>query len=212
MILIGAGGQYNAGQPLYDASGTIASGGTCQIILPRARARSSLILENISDTNMYVEFGGARATATLTGNIVTSCSVTNSGQGYSIAPLVEFYGGGNTGNNQNNPTFGSATLPDYPAPANPATAHCIMTGSAPNMSISSIVIDNQGSGYAIAPYVYLRNRHNDAYGVATASATSGMLLLANGGSYTPNGTVCTTDQISIFCATSGKAFTCKFSL
>lgn len=197
---------------LFDKSGTITSGGTAQLLIPVSYQRSSLILQNISDTNMYVEFGGARAAATLTTGSVSSIAITNSGFNYTKAPQVIFYGGGNTGNNLNNSAFLSAGLPDYPAPSNIATGHCVMTGSAGNLSVASITIDNPGSGYAIAPLIYLQNDPLDPFGVATPSATSGYALLANGGSLTFNGSVCPTDQISIIGATTGKAFTAKFTL
>ncbi len=197
---------------LFDKSNTIATGGTAQLLMPISYQRSSLILQNISDTNMYVEFGGARAAATLTSGAVSSIAITNSGFNYTLPPKVIFYGGGNTGNNLNNPNFLSAGLPDYPAPVNMASGHCVMTGSAGNLSVASITIDNPGSGYAIAPLIYLQNDPLDPSGVATPSATSGYALLANGGSLTFNGSVCPTDQISVFCATTGKAYTAKFTL
>lgn len=209
--LVGIRGQ-NYADRLFDASGTIASGGTAQLVLPQAKVRTSLIIENISDTNMYVEFGGARATASLSSGTVSSCSVVNAGFGFSRPPKIVFLGGAWDNPNQTTPTYSLQGCPCWPSPSNPAQAHCVMSGSAPNQTIGSIVIDNPGSGYAYPPYVLLMNDPLDPYGCATPSATVGMLLLANGGSYTPNGSVCTTDQISIFCATSSKAFTCKFTL
>lgn len=197
---------------LFDKSGSITSGGTAQILMPISYQRSSLILQNISDTNMFVEFGGARASATLTSGAVSSISITNSGFNYTKAPTVIFYGGGNTGNNYNNPNFLSAGLPDYPAPSNIATGHCVMTGSAGNLSVASITIDNPGSGYINAPFVYLQNDPQDPFGCATPSATSGISLLANGGNMVFNGSVCPTDQIAIFCATTAKVYTAKFTL
>lgn len=214
MRLPGAAGQINSAEFLFDASGTVTAGGTPQLILPRARSRSSLIIENLSSSNIFIEFGAARATATITNGVVTSITVTNSGFGYSIAPTVHFYGGAYDNILQITPTFSLPGLPDYPAPAGGghiAKAHCVMTGSAPNMSISSIVIDDGGRGYAYAPFVFLRNSPNDPFGCATPSATSGIGLLPFG-SYTPNGTICTTDQVSVFCASSSAAFTCKFTL
>lgn len=59
--LVGIRGQVYT-DPLFDASGAITTGGTAQLILPMAKTRSSLILENTSDTNMLFEFGSARAT------------------------------------------------------------------------------------------------------------------------------------------------------
>lgn len=211
--LVGFRGQISHDRS-YDASGTITTGGTAQLILPEARTRSSLILINISSVNMFFEIGGARATASLTNGTVTSCAITNSGFGYSRAPSVVFYGGalGAPGSPNITVTGALNSLPEYTSPSSPAKAHCVMTGSAPNMSVSSIVIDSAGSGYAFPPYVYLANSALDPFGAATPSATNGILLLANGGSYTPNGSVCITDQISVFCATTSSAYCCKFTL
>lgn len=209
--LIGSTGQYTGSEYLFDASGTISSGGTAQLLLPKALSRSSLIIQNISDTNMFIEIGGARATASLSSGTVASCSVANAGMGFSRPPSVVFLGGGYRNQNQITPTFSLVGLPDWPSPSLVAQAHCVMSGSAPNQTVSSIVIDNPGAGYAYPPYVWLVNDPNDPYGCAVSSATSGIELISSGGSYTSNGTICCTDQISIFCATSSKAFTCKFS-
>lgn len=196
---------------LFDASGTIATGGTAQLLLPVGLIRSSLAIENISDTNMFLEFGAARATASLTSGAVSSCSVTNAGIGYSRPPLITFLGGGFDAG-RTSPTYTIASSAEYPSPFAPAKAHCVMSGSAPNQTIGSIVIDDPGSGYLFPPYVLLTNDPLDPFGCAVPSATSGLLLLANGGSYTPNGSVCTTDQVAIYCASSSKAFACKYTL
>jgi hypothetical protein len=207
--LVGSRGQYYADR-LFDVSGTITNGGTPQLLLPVALNRTSLIIQNISDTAMYISLGAPPATASLTSGAVSSVSVGNAGFGYSMAPTVHFYGGTNS-NRNSSPAYTLSGLPDYPAPSSPATAVCVMSGSAPNMTISSITVTSGGSGYAYPPFVFLQNRSLDPYGCSIPSATNGILLAASGGSYTSNGTICTTDQIGIFCATSGKAFTCKFS-
>ena len=196
---------------MFDASGTITSGGTAQLVLPVAITRSSLIIQNISDTAMYVSIGAPTATASLTSGGVSSITAVNNGLLYSRAPQIFFLGGA-LANRASAPTYTPVGLPDYPAPANPASAHCVMTGSAGSMTISSIVVDNPGSGYAYPPYVLLVNDPLDPYGISVPSATSGILLAASGGSYTVNGSVCTTDQIGIFCVSSSKAYTCKYSL
>jgi hypothetical protein len=85
-----------------------------------------------------------------------------------------------------------------------------MTGSAPNLSISSIVINDPGAGYAIAPYVFIMNSDLDPYGCAAPSATSGMLLSSNSAPYILNGTSCFTDAIAVFGATTGQAFLCRW--
>lgn len=206
MQLTGIRGQDQR-DPLYDASGTITAGGTAQLLLSENPQRKFLMIQNISDTNMFLEFGSARATATLTANKVTSCSVTNGGQGFTVAPIIEFVGGGNVGGPTGNSTFIGCGQPGYQSPQNPAQAHCVLAGGA----ISSIVVDNGGALYAVAPYVFIRNSLNDPNGVATPSATSGIELLPQG-SITFSGTSCATDSIAIFCATTGKAFTCKFMI
>lgn len=192
---------------LYDMSGTITTGGTAQLLLPEQFGRSFLMIQNISDTNMFVEFGSARATATLTGTAVTSCSITNSGFGFTIAPIVKFLGGGNVGGPTGNSTFVGSTEPGAKSPQSPAHGHCVLSGS----SVGSIVVDTPGTLYKVAPYVFISNSLNDPNGVATPSATSGTELLPQG-SITFSGTSCPTDPVAIFCATTGKAFTCKFMI
>lgn len=196
---------------LFDASGTITSGGTAQLVLPEAKMRSSLIIENISDTDMLIEIGAARATATISSGAVNAVSVSNAGMGYSLAPTVKFIGGAYPGGITTSLTLALPGDPSWPSPQHVARAHCVMTGTAPNMTIASIAIDDAGSGYQYPPYVLLTNNILDPFGAAVPSAAVGILLKAAGGSYTSNGTFCTTDQISIFCASSSKAFTCKYS-
>lgn len=208
--LVGIRGQRYTDH-MFDASGTITSGGTSQLVLPVGLVRSSLLIENISDTDMYFGIGGATATSTLTSGAVSSVSVGNAGLGYSRPPLVIFLGGAFDGG-RTSPTYTVASSADYPSPSHPATAHCVMTGSAPNQTVSSISIDDGGSGYLFPPYVLLLNDPLDPFGSFNPSATAGVLLKSGGGSYTPNGSVCTTDQISVFCASSSKAFTCKYTL
>ena len=207
---VGARGQYYS-DPLYDVSGTIGSGSTPQLLLPVALNRTSLIVQNISDTAMYISIGAPPATCTLSSGTVNTVTAGNVGVGYSIAPTVYFLGGTNA-NRASNPTYSLAGLPDYPAPSRPAQAHCVMTGAAGSMTISSIAVDDPGAGYAYPPFVFLRNSPLDPFGYSIPSATNGILLAASGGSYTANNKITTTDQLAIFCTASSKAFTCKFSL
>lgn len=210
MKLNGSGGQRTRTH-FYDASGTITSGGTAQLIVPEARERTSWVFVNNSDTVMTLEFGAARATASLSSGTVSSLSVTNAGFGYSIAPNIEFYGGAYGTPTQITPTSVLQGLPDFISPSNSAKARCVMSGSAPNMTVGSIVVDNPGSNYAYPPFVLLTNNHADPFGAAVPSATVGLLMVASGGSYTNNGTICVTDQISVFCSASSKSFTFKFT-
>lgn len=203
----------------YDASGTITTGGQPQLVLPEHRSRSFLYFQNLSAVDMYLEFGAARATATLTSGKITSFSVTNAGFGYTQPPIVRLIGGGNS----NNPAFLAVGAPGYPSPGDPSDvialnrytdlsaqrpgeAHAVLTGAA----VSSIVIDNPGSGYQLAPLVFLENTLRDPYGAAIPSATSGIWIPAGSGSLYMNGTTCPTDQMAVFCATTSSAFCCKF--
>ena len=199
MRLVGSGGQQRHDYT-FDASGTITTGGTAQLVLPQRQSCSYLLLQNVSSGTLFFGFGSARATATITSGVVTSCAVTNGGFNFSKPPIIRFLGGGG------NTPFLGGNLPGYPSPASIASAHCVMTGSAPNMSVSSIVVDNGGAGYLIAPYVQIINSDLDPYGAFLPSATAGVELLANGSSLTFNGTVCTTDPISVYGATTGQAF------
>lgn len=70
---------------------------------------------------------GATATATLAGNAISTVAVNSGGSGYTVAPLVNFTGGGGTG----------------------ATAHAVLTGNV----VTSVVVDSGGSGYTTAPTV-----------------------------------------------------------
>lgn len=189
-----------ARHPIFDASGT--STGSAQLVLPEAKARSLLYLQNISDTVMYVEMGSARATATLTSGAVTGFTITNAGFNFTIPPIVTLLGGGNPGNS----TFLGAGLPLYDSPTNVATATAVLTAGA----VSSLVVSNPGSLYKTAPYVFISNSPNDPSGCAVPSAGVGFYLAASGGSITIDGTACPTDPVALFCASSGKAFVCKF--
>ena len=208
--LVGYSGQYVTTH-LYDVSGTITSGGTAQLLLPVSLMRASFSIQNISDTAMYLAIGAPPATCTLSSGTVSTVTAGNAGAGYSRPPQVVFLGGANT-NRAALPAYTLSGLPDYPAPSHPAQAHCVMTGAAGSQTISSIAIDDPGAGYAYPPFVLLVNDPLDPYGYSVPSATNGILLAASGGSYTANGSVATTDQMSLYCATTGKAFTCKFSL
>lgn len=216
MRLPGATGQATEGEYLFDASGTISSGSAAQLLLPKARRRSSLIIQNLhASATMYVEFGGARATATLTSGAITSITITNGGFGYNMIPVVEFLGGAYDSSYQTTPAVSTNSLPDYPAPTGTlyrrAKGHAVLTTGV----VTSIVIDDPGAGYAYPPYIFIKNQASDPFGCANpfySSTASGIELIAPGGSLTQNGTITTTDQCAIYCATATAPFTCKFSL
>lgn len=201
---------------LYVADTTITSGGTAQLVLGQSLSRSFLFLQNLDSAPMYVEIGCARATCTISSGKVNSVSVVNAGMGFSSPPVVRFLGGGS------GPALPAAALgpsgtpflggnePNYPSPSNFATGHCVMTGSAPNQTVSSIAIDNAGSGYLKAPYVQIYNSPLDPYGSAAPSSTSGFLLQPQGEPLIFNGTVCPTDPIAVLSPTTNAVLICRW--
>jgi hypothetical protein len=209
MRLMNSGGQSRH-DTLYIADGTITAGGTAQLVLGRSMSRTLLKLQNLSLGPLYFEFGSARATATITNGAVTAVTVTNAGGGFSYAPVIEFLGGGGNDGPTANPSYLGLAQDGAPSPSRPAKARCIMTGSAPNMSVASIVIDNPGAKYLCPPYVFIRNSDLDPNGFAAPSATSGMLLSGQSAPFILNGTACHTDPVSVFGATTGAAYLCRW--
>lgn len=199
---------------LLDASGGITDNSKPQLALPERRVCSYLQIENIDAThNLWVEFGSARATATLTSGVVTSCSITNGGFGFTIAPTVTFMGGG-----VNSVSIGVG-LPNFPSPqdtAGPnqavtpgraATGRAILTSGV----VTSIVIDEGGSGYGAAPYVLLTNNPKDPFGCADPSLSSGTgVLLLPGGSLTYEDTTAITDAVAVWGGTTNQRFMIKW--
>lgn len=219
MYLPGSSGQQ-VRFPLFDASGLIATGGTPQLLLPEAKSRSFLYIQNLDATHdLYVEFGGARATATISAGKLTGFTITNAGFGYTLPPIVELLGGGNGGNN----TFLGVGGPGYPAPGDasqaaarfvdmssqsPAKAHALLTTGA----VTSFEIESAGGGYVAAPMVFMRNNTRDPFGAAIPSATSGVWLPAGGSNLYMNGTICPTDAVAIFGATTNTRYICKYAV
>ena len=206
MKLIGSGGQQRS-DDCFDYSGTIATGGTAQLCLPKRKSCSHLIIANNSSGLLTIQIGTARGTATIANGKVTAISVSDGGFGFISAPTVELLGGGNDGD----PVCPGVTMPDWPPPKSPASAIAIMSASPiAGLTISSIQITNPGSGYLAAPYVQISPHRIDSTGVGTPSATSGLPLGAGGGSYYVNGTVCPTSAIAIWGATTGQAYLCQW--
>lgn len=211
MQLVGSGNQAKY-HPLYTADGSITTGGTPQLILPQTPSRSFLLLQNLSAGSLYFEFGAARATATITSGVVSSIAVTNAGFNFTSTPIVDFAGGGYFGNT----AYLGLGQPGGDGPnsqivkGRPAKAHCVMTGTAPNLSIASIVVDDGGAGYACAPYVFIKNSHLDPYGCAVPSATSGLLMVTGAAPLVLNGTSCTNDAIAVYGGTTGWAYLCRW--
>lgn len=213
MKLVGAAGQQ-VRHPLYRADGTITSGSTAQLILGQRQACSFLMLQNLSSSPMWLEFGSPSATATMTGSSpnqsVASIAVNNAGFNYTYPPTVHLLGGGGASGVNANTSYIGLGQPNAPSPTHYARAHCVMTGSAGNMSISSIVVDDAGANYLCAPYVLILNSKRDPNGCAVPSQGSGFMLAASDGPLIFNGTACTTDAISVFCATTGAAYLCRW--
>jgi hypothetical protein len=203
---------------LFDASGTVTAGGTSQLVLPAGISRSFLFVENLSSTlTLYYEIGAAFATATITNGAVTSLTIVNGGFGFTVAPTVQFLGGGSGGGFLRT----SAGLPDYPSPGTaigngnsvvlndrPAKARAVLTGGV----ITSFVIDDPGQGYLNAPYVYITNDASDPRGCADpfyGSTARGMALLPFG-SQTYETNYIATEPLAVYSTTTGHRFTAKY--
>lgn len=201
----GIGGQQ-AIHDYYDASGTIATGGTAQLMLPQRKSCSGLFFQNLSTGNLFLQVGVRPATAVLTNGVVTSVTVNDAGMLFNQPPTVLFLGGGNQGD----PTTFGGSLIGWPTPANVAQGRAVMTGSAGAMTISSIEIDNGGSGYLAPPFVYILPQRTDPTGVGVPSATEGILVPASGGTFGGFNLTVPTTAIAVFGATTGQGYTCKW--
>ena len=69
----------NTQTPLVNLSGSIAAGGTAQLVCPQMPTRAYLLFQNTSDTVMYVGIGGATATVAVSSGALTTFTVTNAG-------------------------------------------------------------------------------------------------------------------------------------
>jgi hypothetical protein len=210
MHLVGSKNQVEP-DVLYDASGVIASGGI-QLVLPAHRSRSHLFFQNNGTHAMFLEVGSARATATISGGAIASIAVTNAGFNFTYAPIVRFAGGGNAGNS----SFIGLNQPGGEGPnsaltqAAPAAAHCVMASSGVvGNKVNTIVVDQGGAGFVVAPYVFIMNSQLDPYGCALPASGTGIQIGSGGGSAYYNGTTCFTDSVSVF-GTAGDAFCCKW--
>jgi hypothetical protein len=203
-----AAGQQTKRFPLFTADGSITTGGTAQLVLPQVQSRSLLKLQNTSAGPLWFEFGSARATCAISSGVVSSVTVTNAGFNFTKPPVVTFFGGGKAGNG----SFLGLNQPGGEGPnsmlgvGRPAKAHAVLTSNA----VSSIVIDDPGAGYAIAPYVFIYNSDLDPYGCAVPSVGAGLLLAANSPPLLIDGTSCHTDPIAVFGATPGQTFLCRW--
>jgi hypothetical protein len=155
----------------------------------------------MSSGPLYFEIGTGRAHATLSSKTVGSVAVDNAGFNFTKPPLVRFWGGALPSNS----TYLGLNQPGGDAPSHPALGHAVLSNGA----ISSIVVDDPGAGYAIAPYVQIMNSDLDPYGVAIPS--NGVGILVQSGDYKEwNGTICPTDPIAVWGATTGQSFTVRW--
>lgn len=219
MILPGARGQMQRDH-LYRADGTIATANVSQLLLPERKSCTFLLIANNSAETLWVEFGGARATCTISGGALSTFSITNGGFGYQIAPTVRLFGGGNGGN----PTAPGVGLEGWPAPGDAGftaprqgstTARQGKATAVINASgvVTSIAVEDPGAGYVTAPFVFLENSVLDPFGVADcyySSVNSGIQIFA-GGNYYVNGTHCPTDALAIWGGTLSQAYFCAWS-
>lgn len=191
---------------LYFADGTITAGGTSQLILPRHRARSYLLIQNKSNAQMWFEFGGARATVAISGGALTTFTITNGGFGYIRPPKVLILGAGPVdGDAGANVGAGSAT---WPAPSNIGTAVPTVAGGI----ITGIVASNPGSGYTRVPKVVLESANVDAIGCADpffGSVPSGILLNSGAPPLVFAG-ICPTGPVAVYCPDTSAAFACRY--
>lgn len=202
----GSSGQQ-AVHDYFDNSGLIATANTAQIMMPQRKSCTHLVLVNTSAEILMIQVGIAPAVATITNGAVTAVSVSDAGFGFHCEPEVYFYGGGNA----NDPQSFGATMPGWPTPNHVAKGRCIMGASAlGGLQINSIEIDDPGSGYLAAPFVYLVPSRRDPTGVGLPSATVGIGLAAAGGNYYLNGTACFTTAISVWGGTQGQTYTAKW--
>jgi hypothetical protein len=189
---------------LRDYSGSITAGGTAQNILQSQKSRCYMLIENISAGNLFVELGGARAKATLTNGVITGYSITNAGFNYAYPPMVTFLGG--VGGDIGYPTPGTNQNGTYSS-GRPAVATATISGGA----LSTIVINDGGTGFTYPPFIDIVRDARDFAGGAVPSGTSGIELLP-GGSFVMENVACDTGPVSIWGATTGQLFTCKVVL
>lgn len=194
--------------PLLNFSGTIATGGTPQIVVPDQPARTYMIFQNSSDTVMYLGFGAPTATAALTSGAVSSVTVTNAGFGFNYTPIVRLMGGGPITSppydTAINPAVSTVGSPFGPTPQDVATAVAVLSTGA----IASFTVTHGGAGYVTAPFVVIENNPLDPYGCFVPSANVGFQVNP-GGSMTFEASIVGTGPLSVFCATTGKQFQCQ---
>ena len=194
----------------FDASGTVTTGGTAQLVIPERKSTTMFLLQNVSATaTLFFTFGSALLAATLTGTGVSSVAVVNAGFNFTLPPQIIPLGGGRPFNTAQI----AAGQPDYDAPTHPARFTAVMTSATPlpGLKIASVTIDDPGTGYYAAPYMRVTNQTTDPFGVATPVANaSGTLALLPYGSLSINDFANPTDQMAVISATTAAPWTLKW--
>ena len=192
--------------------GTTASAVAPQLILPYASPRSSLSIQNTSANVLWLEFGSARATATVSNGSVTAVTVVNGGFGFTYPPLVTFMGGSA---DPGNGWFLGIGYPGHPAPSRPAQAHAVLTAGV----VTSIVVDDGGLGYSnnanplSAPYVLLTNDPQDPFGCASpyGGGSGSGYKLAAGATWYEAYSLVPTEQVAVWGATGPSTYACRIT-
>jgi hypothetical protein len=205
MKLQGSAGQV-VQHPLYRADGSITSGGTAQLVLPVARSRSFLYLQNISNGPLWFEFGPAVITCSITNGVVTGTSIVNAGFGYTLPPVIRPLGGATGFGIGGSTSYLGVGQPGYPAPSRPAQLRTVLSGNA----VNAVTIIDPGAGYVQAPFLYVFNDDLDPYGAAAPANNVGMMLDGGSAPLILNGTACTTDAIAVWGASTNQKFVCRW--
>lgn len=217
MAAIPGTGQQQTPYRLYSADGRVAVGGTPQLILPAQPARLMLTIQNVSANDMWVEFGPARAHATVSGGGVATVvdntvGLDNVGFNYTYVPFVRVLGGAGA---YVTPTSWPGAVGQelwQSTPSGPTGRPATITAALSGGSISGFTINDAGIGYTNAPELYLENDPRDPFGCADPSlgGGTGLLLKAGGASVSFDGTACPTVQIAVYCATTNAQYLCRY--
>lgn len=207
-------GDQHVRHQTFHADGLIASATLPQLVLPEHSSRSLFFFQNTSSAIMWIGIGSARATCTISNGVVNAVTVTNAGFGFTRVPSVRFLGGGTLvqeGVIPANSSYVGAGGPGFPSPNTRATGQAVLTGGA----VSSVSINNPGSGYVKPPYVWIFNEGLDPNGcfdpsVAQNAVAGSGFQLYPGQSIYESHTAVTTDSISVFCATINSTFSCRW--
>ena len=123
---------------------------------------------------------GAAATAVVTGDVITSVTITNAGSGYDMAPVITFGGAGtgaiatatiDSGGSGYTPGSSPAVTIAAPTGTNPITALAKATVDSHGV-VTSIVVTNPGNGYTTVPGVTIAAPSSGVRATATALITS----------------------------------------